>query len=325
MADLSDVENQLKGLLASAIYPTGTANPSAILLGSTPVPVKIGRGWPLKDTLQKDLAAGVANVSIFCQPGAERNTTRFPKDWCELSPADATLEVTVTDTTVTLSGTVAMAIQAGPGGGSGMAAPGRVLGWYTAMTVVAAAENFVVIVDGKSYVLAVQAGMTLAQIAAAMAVLISVDTPATSSGPVITIPGAVDLNARSGGFGVMVRELRRQERLFQVTAWCPTPEQRDAVAKFVDGVIVGIGTPNGTEFIALPDGSRGRILYVRTNQMDRDELSGLFRRDLIYSVEYATTETRPIAQIVTTKANLTAGEGPLAGTDPAEQVLTFNQ
>jgi len=42
-------------------------------------------------------------------------------------------------------------------------------------------------------------------------------------------------------------------------------------------------------FIALADGSTGRLRYVATTEFDQSQDSALYRRDLIYSVDYLTT------------------------------------
>ncbi len=268
MADLSDAENTFKSLIVGWVYPTGTANPSAILDGGSPVPTKVGRGWPTKNALQADLLAKVANISIYSQPGSERLTTRYPREWQQLGTITTTLTATVSGRTITIGGAVS------------------------------APQNVAVLIGSKAYVYPVQPGDTLATIAAALASIIEVGVSATSSGPVITVSGDLALIGRVGGFGTVMRELRRQERLFQITVWCWSPEQRDAVASFIDIKFAGAGQDNGLEFITLPDGSSARLKYVRTAPADKDELSGAFRRDLIYSLEYATTETMTAPQIV---------------------------
>lgn len=274
MADVSDVRDTLKSIIAGAIYPSGTGQPSAILQGAAHVPVGIVAGWPLKDQIQADIAAGVATVSIFPY-GSERLTTRFPRMWTTLAPPVTTITAVVTDTTVTFGGSVS------------------------------SPQNICVLAGGKSYLYAVQPGDTLSTIAAALAALIP---GASSVGPVLTVPAAVHLTARIGGQGRIVRELERQERIFQITIWCGTPEQRDAVAPFVDLTLKGAGRINGREFITLPDGCEGRLTYQRSLEIDTDQLAGIFRRDLLYCVEYATTEIIAAAAIVTNTVNLTEGQ-----------------
>ena len=54
----------------------------------------------------------------------------------------------------------------------------------------------------------------------------------------------------------------------------------------------------GIDYLSLPDGTAARLTYEKTAVSDRTEREGLYRRDLFYSVEYATTGTQSVAQIV---------------------------
>lgn len=271
MADLSDVENTFKAMISAAIYPTGTADPSAITLNAAPVPVRIVRGWPVKNQLEADLAAGKATVSVYPMPG-EKRTSRYPAEYSVRTDPVVTLTAIVDGDTITIGGTVI------------------------------SPQNVAALVGGAGYVYGVQPGDTLAGIASALAALINADTPASSAGPVITVTSPhANLVARVGGVGTLIRELRRQEKQFQISCWCSTPEQRDAVAIFVDGVLVGSGLERPRAFIVLPDTSAGRLLYERTLPTDKDQLSGAFRRDFVWSVEYPTTDTAPAAQITLIK------------------------
>lgn len=288
MADLSDVEKQLLALIAGWIYPNGTSEPSVITVNGSPVPVKVSRGWPVKTALAADLAANVANVSVFSQPGSERNVSRFPRQWKTLSNPAPSIVATVSGQTVTFSGAISTP------------------------------QNIAVIASGEAFLYAVQPDDTLSTIASGLAALINSAMSATSSGAVLTVPSAIDLSAAVGGQGTVVRDLRRQERLMQITVWCNTYPQRDAVAAFVDGKFAGQGQDAPFEFFDLPDGFTARFLYVRTLPIDRDELSGAFRRDLIYSIEYSTTETQTATQIVTVDAALTPETAEAA---PVENIV----
>lgn len=282
MADLADVELGIKSAIVGAIYPYGIGLPSAILdaYGSA-IDCKVGRGWPLKGALTADLAAGIANVSIYPQPGSERNTTRFPKDWRELTPAAPTLTLSVAGNALTIGGTVSTP------------------------------QNIAVILKGALTLYAVQATDTLTTIATAIAALIS---GATSAGPVITLPTDAGLTTSVAGTGTIWRELRRQERLIDIGLWCNSPAQRDLVAPFVDAVFAAL------EFVALPDGTAGRILYNRSTVSDHEMTEGLYRRDLIYSVDYPTIQTQTAYQIAAVETQLTGGQSPF---DPALPTLTI--
>jgi hypothetical protein len=45
-------------------------------------------------------------------------------------------------------------------------------------------------------------------------------------------------------------------------------------------------------FIALPDGSKARLVFSGGTVLDQSENASLYRRDLLYDLEYATTVTQ---------------------------------
>ena len=64
MADQSDVAATLAAMIAAALYPNGTNQPSVV-----GAPVIVYPGWPNPQTLDADMAAGKAHVSVFPRPG----------------------------------------------------------------------------------------------------------------------------------------------------------------------------------------------------------------------------------------------------------------
>lgn len=101
------------------------------------------------------------------------------------------------------------------------------------------------------------------------------------------------------GAGMMVREIRRQDRVFQITVWAATPALRDVVAAAVDVTLTG------TEFLTMPDGFGARIIYRNSHISDDLQKDKLYRRDFQYSVEYATTQTMAATAITQTITNIT--------------------
>jgi hypothetical protein len=211
--------------------------------------------------------------------------TRYPRDWQTLATPAIALTLTVAANTITVGGTPFSPL------------------------------NAVVTVDGLDYLYPVQPGDTLTSIATGLAALINEDTATSSSGPVITLPGNHRITTRVGAVGTIIRETRRQKRGFQITFWCPDPASRDAIVPPVDAALADL------DFLALPDGSVGRLIYERTRVSDRVEREGLYRRDLFYSVEYPTTDTGIAAEIVSTTLYLTDPNGiPIAS--PGDLILT---
>lgn len=280
MADLVDVENELVQLIASTIYPNGTSQASV-----TGVPTTIYVGWPTASNLDADLAAlaiggGKMHVTVF-PLDAERNTTRYPRAWQQVQAPAVTLTLTQAGQQVTVGGTVSTP------------------------------QNVVLMVGYKPYVYAVQATDTLASIAASVAALIS---GATAAGAVITVPNSLLITAaRVGAAGTNIMEVRRQERVFQITVWADTPAHRDAAAQAIDVALAQM------EFITLADQTAARLIYRGSFVDDMVQKANLYRRDLRYSVEFATTVTETDTQITQTQLNTSAA---VAGVLPYQPVAT---
>ena len=77
----------------------------------------------------------------------------------------------------------------------------------------------------------------------------------------------------------------------QIVFWCPTPALRDALAAAVDLTFAQI------DFLELADQSACRIRYARTFEIDQAEKVLLFRRDLLYTVEYPTATITSVFEI----------------------------
>ena len=274
MADVTDVCNVLVTLAAQAVYPNGTGQASVANTG-----IRVFQGWPLPQQLDADLKAGVCQVSVYPRP-EERNTARYPQDWQQRSVNTPTLGLTINGQQVTVSGTIPPSNNP---------------------------HNVMVMVNKTPYVYAVQTSDTLTSIATALAALIVAGVAGTtSSGAVITMPTTARVSvARVGVQGVSMRELRRQERVFQVSIWADTPAHRDAIAQAIDVALAA------TNFLNLPDLSAARMIYKSSNVDDSYQKDKLYRRDLFYTVEYATTQIETDTQITQEQLNQS---GTLDGT-----------
>jgi hypothetical protein len=272
MSDLADVQNVLVGMIAGWLYPSGTNNPSAVGF-----PVRVGAGWPTAATLDSDLAAGVAHVSIYATP-TERKTTRYMQGWQPLATFAPTITLAKAGSVVTVGG---------------------------AMPVPFSAQNLAVFVGNSPYSYAVQPTDTLTSIAAALAAVIAQDYPGTtSSGANITLPSNAALGAlRTGGTGTAIKVIKNQDRMFQITLWCSTPAQRSALVNVID--------PNLADlvFLAMPDGFNARIIYADSPQQDIGEKARLFRRDLRYRVDYSTTKVINAPQVIVGDLNIVTDAG----------------
>ena len=219
---------------------------------------RIYRGWPHPAALDADLRAGKVNVTVYPAAGAGRVSTRYVQEWIG-TPVAPSLTAQATGASVTFGGSVA---------------PGQVAG---------------LAIDGVAYAYRVQAGDNPALVAANLAVLARANRMALVSGSTITLPGAGEVLARVVADAPAQQEVRRQTQVFRVTCWCPTPQTRDAAAGAIDLAMAPL------TFLDLADGSQGRVIYAGTTVFDQSQDALLYRRDLLYSVEYATvlTVTQP--------------------------------
>ena len=203
MADLTDVENALVSRVTDAIYPNGTAQPSAI--GTT---CRIYRGWPISASLNSDLTAGITNITVF--PSSIPAEILPPYLDCISSQA----------TSLQLNGTVS----------------GEVVTFSGAVTTVCLIG---LIIDGRPYVYSAGTADTPYSIAANLAVMIQAQRLAALSGASVTIPGARTIVVRIVGEGSVTRQQRRQGQEVQIISWCPSTTTRDQVAALIDTDLSG--------------------------------------------------------------------------------------
>lgn len=274
MADVSDVANVLAATIAQDVYPSGTGQASVFSRD-----VFVFTGWPQQNEVEKRLADGKVIVSVYPRP-EERNTTRDLTGWRTLNIPAPSLSITVSGSTATVSGSIVTP------------------------------QNAILLVGKKGYAYPLQSSDTLSTIAAALASMVNADVPASSSGPVISVPGRRDLVGRVGVFGTSIREVKAQERYFQITIWASTPAIRDQVGSFIDRKLGARSSLN------LLDGSYGKLEYRSSPITDVLAKAQNYQRQLIYSVDFPTTELRtdPTIGIVNMRL-LDPGDGVLLNAD----------
>jgi hypothetical protein len=283
MADLTDALNAVVGLLVQALYPGGTAQPSA-----SGDPTIVYAGWPQASQLDKDLAGfsnsqgGRVHVSVFARDG-ETLQPAYSNAWSPLSKQAATVTLSIAGQAITLGGSVSTP------------------------------QNVAVLAGDQAYTYAVQSADTLTSIATALAAIIP---GASSSGAVLTISSGVKVvAARAGGSGVMQRELQRRKRPVQITIWADTPARRTACARILDVALAA------SEFVALPDQTGARLVYQTSHEVDATQKANLYRRDIIYTAEYSTTQTQAATEVVV--AQETIAFGVVGSTAPAATKTIF--
>jgi hypothetical protein len=92
-------------------------------------------------------------------------------------------------------------------------------------------------------------------------------------------------------------EVSRQEREFQITVWADSPDNREALYAPIDALL------KYTNFLQLSDGTAARLLYKGEFESDKYSKDYIYRRDSIYTVEYATTMTDAQTQVTEIQLN----------------------
>ena len=232
-------------------------------------PCRIVRGEPNAEALNVDLAAGVVNVTVTLLDRMSRNTTRYAPIW---QPAPTAVAPALT---VSMVGSVATF--AGVGG------VGAIVG---------------VRAGGQAFTYVTNAADTPASIAAWFA---SQVPGAKATGAALALPGSGGSPlAVVYGYTEAVSETRRQEQGFAVTVFAPTPDARTAVGATIDQALAAI------DFLMLADGSAGRLRYRGTQVDDVPSRANLWRRELLYTVEYPTTAIMGVPDMVVGSLGLNA-------------------
>jgi hypothetical protein len=255
--------------------------------------IVIYAGWPQSDNLAADLANGKTHITVFPK-AEERNTTRYPEYEHVIVPPAPTLTLKIGGP-VLANGQVLFdtpGVTWDSGGDYDLGIARDVI--VTVGGTVSVPQNLALRINNKFYTYAVQKGDTLASIATALASLVAAGVAGTSvTGAAITIGPTGRLQAaRIGGFGTVTKEVRRQERVMMITVWANAPGLRDLIAAAVDVSLAE------TKFLCLPDGFGARLIYKNSMVIDADQKAGLYRRDLNYHVEYATTVSKQRAAVI---------------------------
>jgi hypothetical protein len=223
--------------------------------------VRVFQGWPEREAIDADMAAGIVDVSIYTLPGSA-NTTRYPEVDIPISILPPTLEWVVAGTTATLGGTVSTP------------------------------QNVGLLVDRQAYLYAVQLTDTLPSIATALAALVNAVQPASAAGPVVTIPGSHAIIGRAGGVVTTLREVGRQKVTVQVEIWAASDALRDAVGGAIEPGLRQLWR------LRLADQSIAMIWFGQMSDGDELAKSDIYRRALSIEAEYASTKISKIPKIL---------------------------
>jgi hypothetical protein len=255
MADLSDVEAAFVTAIAATLFPSGYT-PGAFTLSTVAgCTLQICRGWPIANVTDPALLAGQAIVSVWPQPNASRDTTRYGRlpQTQTIYPITFTATLSATATQVTFAGTCSV---------------NQVVGVTT---------------GGVGYAYRMLANDTPATAAAALAALIpgSVASGATLSliSPYFFTFAAVVSDT------TQITEIGRQCQVFHVIVWAPTPAIRDTLCSLIQPAMAEARN------LSLPDQTTTDIIKYRGSTSDDVvQKANLWKRTLRYETEYPTTQ-----------------------------------
>jgi hypothetical protein len=125
---------------------------------------------------------------------------------------------------------------------------------------------------------------------------------ATSVGPSDCMDEQIEIRAGAGDVQ-MVMEVKRQQKIFWVNIWAPSPTLRqlftdalDATFGLFENTTVSVdGQPN---VILLPDGSMGLAYYNSSWPSDEEQIEKVWRQTFALSVEYPTLQVVGGTEIV---------------------------
>lgn len=262
MADLSDVTTYIYNAVAVAAYPNGTSQPSVAGMD-----VRIFEGWPVPDQLDLDLAgkmlSGSPPVPVVRPGGQLSNVSIFP-----MAGMNASVYQTLDETYVISLPTYGLAIS--------------VVGQVITLTGTPGNGEYITIIADRANVYS-RTGTSAAAIITALAADIAVNYPTVSfTSSTLTMPFHYALSVRQGGIGVLGKVTHRQKQSIMISVWSPNHRARSLLSAAIDNVL------KQSIRVTMPDTSQAIIRYNRTNLSDDKQVATVYRRDLIFDVEYAT-------------------------------------
>ncbi len=303
MASADDVLDAIVSAVTTAL----NAQPSATWTQTRPnpaalSPTRVYKGWPTPEELDVDIEHAISNISVFW-PGSGTVTTTF-----------STTPVVASEPTISLTANLSSTQLQGGTGGTAASATLTLGGTVAAATVTMFILNGTpTSVNGStlnpnaaavSYV--PPTGASLSEVAAGIANAINSNSTAnaqvmaSANGSVVTIMAlqagtagnATTVNFQIGGTGNLIQSFRQQRETFQIHIWAPTDDDRKFFANLVDMTFAQ------AEFLAMATQDAGRILYRTMIQTDAETRHGIFRRVLVYTVDYPSTVLIPAVSVL---------------------------
>jgi hypothetical protein len=256
LADLSDVMSKIADLATTACYPSGTSATSV-----TTRRIYIMQGWPKPQDMDNAMTSNYVLVNIYAIQGSTSNAPQVFAKPQIIIPAVTGLSASIDDATgtvVTLSGTP----QVG--------------------------EYVTLIVDKHSYSYVYAPGNTAADFATGLVALIRADyANARANGTAITIDESKSIVARIAAPTTLGRTIHRQTQQIRIVVWANNPTDRNTVSAAIDVFL------KQNLKISFADTSEAIVNYQGTYLDDNLQNTGEYRRDIIFTVTYATVEQFP--------------------------------
>jgi len=246
MASLLQVEEKLKEMVVSVVYPDGIGSPSIV-----DKDISIMNGYPVKGSLDKYMKADKIAISVSSIQKSDKNTTRYTKRWHRITVPESSINMVLgDDLVITITGVAANDLVA------------------TIKTSIEVASHQIV------------SGESVDDIASALGIQLTGAIVITNT---IFVPNEYKILLGISVIGVAAREIKRQQKRFCVTIWSPTVNDRDTLGEAIDVYLSDI------ERFVLPDDFFARIIYNGAIDMDTFQDHRIYKRELEYLIEYATT------------------------------------
>ncbi len=300
-----DALETLKASIGAAITNANIPNKGQVFVGQ-----------PVGPEITKILSQNDAEyyIAIFPVPRSSTNTTRYPKNFQQIAAAPNGLIATVSPiNVVTFTGTLTPTLAEDVSGGED-----AVGGEDVAISGVYNVYVFLAGYPGVAGYVQTTSGMTLAGLAAAMAVSINglglSGVNAAAVGAAMTVTGANVKYANVGSSGSIAREIARVHRFLEVSIFCSDPIVRLTVG---DAIYLAIGDAISL-FQTMSNGSQ---MFCRYSSDALDESSQneytLYVQHFVFEVEYGIVQVAPAWQIeavTETIANFPPATAILGGT-----------
>lgn len=286
MADLSDITAYLATQAALAVYPNGTGNPSVANMD-----VHVFEGWPIAAQLDLDvrglqiISPGMAptprpggpcaDVSVYPMPGATAEPYQIQDETYVVAEPVFGMSASVAGDVITITGQ--------PNTG-----------------------EYLTLVADRTFVFSAT-GANTAAILSSLATQAGADYAGVSStSTTLTVPFKYALTVRIGGVGVLGKATHRQRHGVMLTTWAPDPTARTKIAAAIDNLL------KRTIIATMPDTSQARIVYSKTILTDEMQQATVYRRDLVFDVDYATVFEFPGYVITSFTVDVAGGNWELA-------------